>query len=70
MDEKASNEAIAEAFRKRLEDVAGFAYVPKPMAMRNKKGSVVYYLFFASQNRDGARIVEDIFDRYRNKGIV
>jgi len=68
--EKASNEVIAEAFRERLEKVAGFAYVPVPMPMRNSRGAVVYYLYFASQNKTGAKIVNDIFDKYRNEGAV
>lgn len=64
-DEKRSNEAVAEAFRKRLEEVAGFKYVPKPVPMRNSKGAVVYYLYFASRNKTGAKIVGDIFRKYR-----
>ena len=47
--EKVSNERFAAAFRKRLRDVAGFKRVPEPLAMRNSKDSIVYYLFFASQ---------------------
>jgi len=68
-EEKAANEAIAEAFRKRLQDVAGFKYVPHPIPMRNEKGAVLYYLFFGSQNQTGARIVKDIFDKYRARGM-
>ena len=68
IEEKTTNDAIAEAFRSRLRDVAGFAYVPAPIPMRNSKGAVVYYLYFASANKTGAKIVTDIFDRYRNKG--
>jgi three-Cys-motif partner protein len=56
-------------FRKRLQKVAGFKYVPHPMPMRNEKGALVYYLFFASQNQTGARIVKDIFDKYRARGM-
>ncbi len=41
MEEKTNNEAIAEAFRQRLKKVAGFAYVPKPIPMRNDQGAVV-----------------------------
>ena len=67
--EKTDNDVIAEAFRVRLQDVAGFQYVPAPMPMRNEKGAVVYYLFFASQNKDGARIVKDIFNKYRARGM-
>ena len=69
MEEKTDNEAIAEAFRQRLKKVAGFAYVPKPIPMRNDQGAVVYYLFFASPNKTGAHIVEDIFKKYRTRGI-
>jgi three-Cys-motif partner protein len=68
--EKASNEVIAEAFRARLRDVARFRYVPEPMPMRNSRGSVVYYLYFASPNAVGADIVTQIFDKYRNSGVL
>lgn len=63
---KAPNEVIAKAFQDRLRSVAGFAFVPDPMPMRNAKGAVVYYLYFASPNRTGAKIVGDIFDKYRD----
>lgn len=66
-DEKRTNDAIAEAFRKRLEEVAGFKYVPKPVPMRNSTGAVVYYLYFASPNKTGAKIVGDIFRKYRKE---
>jgi three-Cys-motif partner protein len=68
IEEKTANQALAEAFRKRLKEIAGFAYVPEPMPMRNTRGAVVYYLFFASPNRTGAKIVKDIFAKYRKKG--
>lgn len=68
VEEKASNEEIAEAFRDRLERVAGFSFVPKPMPMRNSRGAVVYYLYFASPNRTGARIVTEIFGKYGDAG--
>jgi len=69
MEEKADNEAIAEAFRQRLKNVARFAYVPRPIPMRNDHGAIVYYLFFASPNKTGAKIVEAIFKKYRTRGI-
>lgn len=69
IEEKAGNEVIVEAFRKRLKNVAEFEYVPKPIPMRNQKGAVVYYLFFASQNKTGAGIIEDIFNTYRERGV-
>ena len=69
LEDKASNEKVAAAYRTRLREVAGFAYVPEPMPMRNSRGATVYYLFFASANRTGARIVGDIFAKYRNRGL-
>jgi three-Cys-motif partner protein len=67
MEEKAPNEAIVEAYRKRLKDVAGFKYVPEPLPMYNSCGAVIYYLFFASQNSTGNKIAEHIFKKYRNR---
>jgi len=67
---KASNEAVVEAFRARLQAVAGFRNVPKPMPMRNSSNAVVYYLFFASQNETANKIVNDIFRRHGQKQVV
>ena len=69
-EEKATNEDSAEACRKRLRDVAGFKYVPAPMPMRNTKGAVIYYLYFASPNETGGKVVTDIFNKYRDRGAV
>ena len=67
---KVSNERLAEAFRRRLVDKAGFKYVPKPMPMKTKSNSIIYYLYFASPNNAGAHIVEDIFSKYsRDQGF-
>jgi three-Cys-motif partner protein len=66
--EKQANEIIAEAFRTRLQRVAGFASVPDPVPMRNSTGATVYYLFFASQKNTAENIVIDIFNKYRNRG--
>lgn len=65
--EKTSNEEIAAAFRERLLEVAGFSFVPTPIPMRNSRNAVVYYLFFASHNRTGQRIVDHIFNKYRDR---
>lgn len=70
IDEKTSNEVIAEAFRTRLQIGAGFKYVPKPIPMRNSKGAIIYYLYFASPNKTGARIVSEIFNKYRDVGVA
>jgi len=68
--EKEPNKVVAEGFRERLRSVAGFARVPEPMPMRNSKGAVVYYLFFASQKDTAENIVLDIFKKYRTQGAV
>lgn len=67
--EKTDNKTVAEAFRMRLKKVAGFKFVPSPMPMRNTKGAVVYYLFFASPDKTGNKIVEDIFNTYATRGM-
>lgn len=67
--EKETNEKIVEAYRERLKKVAKFEYVPEPIPMKNSKGSIMYYLFFASNNKTGAKIAGSIFNKYRNKGI-
>jgi len=68
MPERTSNDAIAQAYREKLKTDAGFQYVPDPMPMRNSRGAIVYYLFFASPNKTGAKIVQDIFETYENRG--
>lgn len=67
-EEKTDNETVAQAFQERLRTVAGFKNVPEPMPMRNTKGAVVYYLFFASPKPVAQNIVTDIFRKYRNRG--
>lgn len=62
-----ANEKIAEAYRQRLLHVAGFAHVPKPLRFVNRLGRTIYYLFFASPNPVGNKIVEAIFKKHRNK---
>lgn len=69
IQEKAGNSTVAEAFRQHLKTKAKFKYVPEPMPMRNSKGVIVYYLYFASPNETGARIVDHIFSMFRDKGI-
>ena len=64
---KNDNETIAEAFRKRLHDVAGFRHVLKPMPMRNRNNAIVYYLYFASPNDTANKIVQHIFKKYQDR---
>ncbi len=66
---KLRNEDVVSAFKKRLETVAGFPYVSQPLPMRNSTNAVVYYLFHASQKPVATKIMEDIFKKYRNRGI-
>ena len=68
--EKQPNEVIANAFRERLQKTAGFKHVPEPAPMRNSKGNIVYYLFFAAQQPAADKIVVDIFSAYRKRGVL
>jgi three-Cys-motif partner protein len=68
-EEKVDNDTVAHAFRTRLQKHGGFKYVPVPLPMRNSRGAVVYYLFFASQKPVAQKIVEDIFDKYKKRGM-
>src|SRR5579864_581692 len=61
------NEKIAEAYRLRLIESAGFKYAPRPLPFVNKLGRTIYYLFFASPKATANKIVEDIFKKYRNR---
>jgi len=65
IEEKRSNAAITKAFQSRLQDEAGFEFVADPLPMKNSRGAIVYYLYFASPNSTGAKIVGEIFDAYR-----
>lgn len=67
---KTGNEVIAEEFRKRIQNIAGFKFVPKPVLMKNDNGATIYYLYFATNNEKGATIVDYIFEKYRARGTV
>jgi hypothetical protein len=47
--------------------VAGFEEVPEPIPMRNSKNATVYYLFFASHNKTGAKIARHLLERYATR---
>jgi three-Cys-motif partner protein len=68
-EEKTSNRTIAEAFRKRLKEKAGFKYASEPIPMRNTTGAIIYYLFFASPKEAGYKIANYIFEKYRTRGL-
>jgi three-Cys-motif partner protein len=65
--EKVSNEQFEAAWRDRLKRKAGFKFVSEPMPMTTKTKSVIYYLYFASQKPVAANIVDDIFNKYRQR---
>jgi three-Cys-motif partner protein len=60
-----ANDRIAEAYRARLIDVAGFKYAPSPLPFLNSRGATIYYLFFASPDPTANKIVQQIFAKYR-----
>jgi len=60
------NIKLGDWFRvERLKKAAGFKFVTKPLLMRNSKGGPLFFLFFASHNETGKKIVSDIFNKYR-----
>jgi three-Cys-motif partner protein len=69
MEEKSSNDAVMKAYRERLHNIAGFAYVPEPIPMRNSTGSIIYYLFFASNNMTGDKIARAILKKWKEQGV-
>ncbi|MBI5724535.1 MAG: three-Cys-motif partner protein TcmP [Planctomycetes bacterium] len=69
-EQKEDIRVVAQAFRNRLQKVAGFEYVPDPIPMRNGRGGIIYYLFFASPNKTGGKIMNAIFRKYKDRGAV
>ena len=62
--DKTENRDLVNAYCKRLNEVAGFGFVADPLAMRNSRNAIVYYLIFAGPNRTGWKIVQDIYRKY------
>jgi three-Cys-motif partner protein len=69
MESKSTNEVVVNAYRKRLREVAGFKFVPEPMPMRNSTGSIIYYLFFASNNQTGDKIARAVFKKWKTEEL-
>jgi hypothetical protein len=65
--ERVSNDQFEAAWRARLKKEAGFKFVSKPMPMKTKTDSIIYYLYFASQKPVPAGIVDDIFEKHRKR---
>lgn len=60
------NAKLGNWFKKeRLQKAAGFEFVPEPLLMRNSKAGPLFFLFFASHDETGQKIVTDIFNKYR-----
>ncbi len=64
---KSDSNAVVRAYRKRLENVGGYKFVPQPVPMLNSNNAIIYWLFFASNNRVASNIATDIFNSYRRK---
>lgn len=62
--DKTENRDLVNAYCKRLKEIAGFGFVADPLAMRNSRQAIVYYLIFAGPNKTGWRIVQDIYRKY------
>ena len=65
--DKQESKIIVDAFRSRLRDHGKFKYVPEPMPLKNSKNVVIYYLFFASQNKTANKIATYLFKKYGAK---
>ncbi len=61
---KQDNDTIAKVFQKHIHTVAGFKHVSKGLPMRNSRGAIIYYLFFASQKQVAINIIKDIFNKH------
>jgi three-Cys-motif partner protein len=70
--DEAGIDPLVRAYTKRLIEVAGFKYVPSPLAMHasGKAGALLYYIFFASCNEVANKIVSYIFKKYREIGSL
>lgn len=65
--EKMENHVIVEAYRKRLQELAGFKHVSPPLPMRNSKKAVLYYLILASQKPVASDIIQSIFNKHHRR---
>lgn len=66
LDKIGGNRKLADWFRLRLKNVAGYKFVPEPILMRNSRGGKLYFLYFASHESVAQKVISDIFKKYRN----
>lgn len=52
----------AELYEKRLKEI--FDYVSEPFVLQNNKGTTMYHLFMASNNKTALKIANDIIKKY------
>ena len=63
---RTTGQRLGRLFKKRLEEV--FPCVTAPLVMTNSKNAPLYCLIFAGHNLTGAKIVQEIFQRYERLG--
>jgi len=61
-----TGERLGRLFKNRLEEV--FPYVTEPLLMTNSKNAPLYCLMLAGHYEVGAKIVQEIFGRYKRLG--
>jgi three-Cys-motif partner protein len=69
VNQKQNIKTVTSAFREQLAKIANFTFVPEPIPMRNSRRGLLYFIFFASNNKTGNKIVTDIFKKYRDRGL-
>ncbi len=52
----------AELYKQRLKDI--FDHVSEPFVLQNSKGTTMYHLFMASNNKNALKIANDIVNKY------
>jgi len=69
-ESKQDDKKLVLAFQQRLCNVAGFNNVSTPVPMRDSRGNVIYFLFFASQKQLAYHTIQNIFNKYSKKGAI
>jgi three-Cys-motif partner protein len=64
---RTTGQRLGRLFKKRIEEV--FPYVTVPLVMTNSKNAPLYCLIFEGHNPTGAKIVQEIFQRYQRLGL-
>jgi len=60
---------IAEILRKRIRDNAGFKHVAQPHPSKNNRGSILFFLFLASQKPVAEKVMNYIVQKQSEKGV-